>query len=201
MDNSFGMEIIPENDQTRTQVLARYKILGTPPEHAFDNVARLAAQIFQVPISLVSLVGAEDVFFKANIGMGKVRSSPRGTSLCSLAILNPEVTVFENARIEPCLLANPLVAGSFGLQFYAGAPLVTHDGYAIGTLCIIGKLVRTFSQQDRKVLEGLAKIVMDEIELRLATIEEVEKQQVVFDKLIESEIRASYLVAGAPVAI
>lgn len=201
MDNYFGIEIIPENDKVRTQVLARYKILGTPPERAFDNVARLAAQIFQVPIALVSLVGGEDVFFKANIGMEKVKSSPRGTSLCSLAILRSEVTVFEDARVEPCLLANPLVAGSFGLQFYAGAPLVTHDGYPIGTLCIIDKTVRTFTEKDRVVLKGLARIVMDEMELRLAAIEEGEKQQSVFDRLIESEIKASYLVAGAPVAI
>jgi GAF domain-containing protein len=177
MDNTFGINIIPDNEQQRIEALKRYKILDTPPEHAFDNVARLATQIFKVPISLVSLVGAEEVFFKANIGMGKARVTSRGISLCSLAILKPEVTVFENAPEEPCLLVNPNVAGEFGLKFYAGAPLTTHDGFRIGTLCVIDKTPRKFSKADELILEGLAKIVMDEIELRMAAIEENIKQQ------------------------
>ncbi len=175
MDNTFGINIIPDNEQQRIAALKRYKILDTPPEHAFDNVARLATQIFKVPISLVSLVDAEQVFFKANIGMGKARVTSRGISLCSLAILKPEVTVFENAPEEPCLLINPNVAGEFGLKFYAGAPLTTHDGLRIGTLCVIDKTPRKFSKADELILEGLAKIVMDEIELRLSAITETDK--------------------------
>lgn len=177
MDNSFGMNIIPDNDIKRIEALKRYKILDTPPEGAFDNVARLATQIFNVPISLISLVDAEEVFFKANIGMGNARKTSRGISLCSLAVLQPAVTVFENAPEEPCLLTNPNVAGSFGLKFYAGAPLTTHDGFLIGTLCIIDKTPRLFNEESRQILQSLAKIVMDEIELRLSAIEEVEKQQ------------------------
>jgi len=179
MDNSFGMNIIPENDQERIEVLKRYKILNTPPEHTFDNVAKLATQIFQVPIALVSLVNADEVFFKANIGMGKIRSTDRGKSLCSLAILHPEVTVFEDATKEACLLANPLVAGEFGLKFYAGAPLITHDGFMIGTVCIVDKKTRLFTAQDSAILKGLSTIVMDEIEMRLSAINEVEKQQTI----------------------
>lgn len=176
MENTFGMEIIPENDVERIKILKRYQIAGTPSEGAFDNVAMLAAQIFGVSIALVSLVDAEKVFFKANVGMGNVKSSPRGNSLCSLAILQPTVTVFENAPEEPCLLSNPLVAGDFGLKFYAGAPLITHDGFSIGTLCVIDKKTRNFTEQDRTILQGLAKIVMDEIELRLSAKLEMEKQ-------------------------
>ncbi|MEO7119535.1 MAG: ATP-binding protein, partial [Ginsengibacter sp.] len=85
------------------------------------------------------------------------------------------VTVFENATMEPCLLTNPNVAGSFGLKFYAGAPLTTHDGFRIGTLCIIDKVPRLFSTEENQILEGLAQIVMDEIELRLSAISEMEK--------------------------
>lgn len=193
MDNTFGINIIPGNEVGRQKALERYQILGSPPENSFNHVARLTAQIFKVPISLVSLVGAEQVFFKANFGMGNAKSSSRGQSLCSLAVLQPGVTVFEDARKEPCLLANPLVAGNFGLQFYAGAPLTTHDGYAIGTLCIIDKAVRKFSDQDRQVLEGLAKIVMDEIELRLSSINEAKKQQRIADQLatINEELLAT----------
>jgi PAS domain S-box-containing protein len=176
MENTFGKNIIPENDQLRIEALKRYKILDTPPENAFDNVARLATQIFNVPISLISLVDEEQVYFKANIGMGRAKSASRGVSLCSLAVLQTEVTVFENAPEEPCLLTNPNVAGSFGLKFYAGAPLITHDGFMIGTLCIIDQTPRVFSTADREIMQSLAKIVMDEIELRLSATEEVEKQ-------------------------
>ncbi|CAM3959277.1 PAS domain S-box-containing protein [Pedobacter westerhofensis] len=184
MENTFGMNIIPENDSQRIEALKRYQILDTPPENSFDNVARLATQIFKVPISLVSLVDAEQVYFKANIGMGRARTTSRGVSLCSLAVMQPEVTVFENAADEPCLLTNPNVAGDFGLKCYAGAPLTTHDGFLIGTLCIIDKTPRTFSDSDREILQSLAKIIMDEIELRLSSIKETEKQQLY---LIEQE--------------
>jgi two-component system sensor histidine kinase VicK len=121
-------------------------------------------------------VDEEQVYFKANIGMGRAKSASRGVSLCSLAVLQTEVTVFENAPEEPCLLTNPNVAGSFGLKFYAGAPLITHDGFLIGTLCIIDQTPRVFSTADREIMQSLAKIVMDEIELRLSATEEVEKQ-------------------------
>ena len=171
------MNIIPDNDALRVEALKRYKILDTPPENAFDNVARLATQIFNVPISLVSLVDEDQVYFKANIGMGNARSTSRGVSLCSLSVMQSEVTVFENAPQEPCLLSNPNVAGNFGLKFYAGAPLITRDGFLIGTLCIIDKTPRTFSGAEREILASLARIVMDEIELRLSAIKEQEKQQ------------------------
>jgi PAS domain S-box-containing protein len=177
MENTFGINIIPNNDDARVKALRRYQILDSPPEHAFDNVARLATQIFKVPISLVSLVDEKEVYFKANIGMGNARSTSRGVSLCSLAVLKQEVTVFENAPEEPCLLTNPNVAGSFGLKFYAGAPITTPDGFRIGTLCVIDKTPRLFDQDSREILESLAKIVMDEIDLRLAAIEELAKQQ------------------------
>ena len=177
MKNTFGINIIPENDDLRIEALKRYRILDTPPENAFDHIATLAAQIFNVPISLVSLVDREQVYFKANVGMGNVRSTSRGVSLCSLAVLDPEVTVFENASTEPCLLANPLVAGDFGLKFYAGAPITTPDGFLIGTLCVVDKETRTFSAQDRIVLQGLATLVMDDIELRLTAIQENENQE------------------------
>ena len=177
MKNTFGINIIPDNDQHRIDALKRYRILNTPPEHAFDNVARLATQIFNVPISLISLIDAEKVFFKANIGMGKTKVTSRGSSLCSLAILKPEVTVFENTSDEPCLLSNPNVAGKFGMKFYAGAPLITHDGFLIGTICVIDKISRKFLKNDESILKSLALIVMDEIELRLSSINEISKQQ------------------------
>lgn len=183
MENTFGINLIPENDQERTEVLKRYKILDSPPEQAFDNLARLAAQIFSVPVCLISLVDTDKVFFKANVGMADTKSVPRGSSLCSLAILNTELTIFEDARTEACLLTNPLVAGSFGLQFYAGAPLITDDGLAIGTICLVDKQPRKFSKKEEEILKGLGRIVMDEIELRLSAIREIEQQQFLNEEL------------------
>ncbi|WP_139377496.1 GAF domain-containing sensor histidine kinase [Daejeonella lutea] len=183
MENTFGINIIPDNDVKRIGALRRYQILDTPPEDAFDNVARLCTQIFNVPISLISLVDKEEVYFKANVGMGNAKKTSRGVSLCSLAVLKPDVTVFENAGDEPCLLTNPNVTGSFGLKFYAGAPLTTHDGFLIGTLCIIDKQPRSFGEDEQKILSGMAKIVMDEVELRLSSLTEIARQQEVNEEL------------------
>jgi len=173
IENTFGKNIIPENDSQRIQVLKRYQIMDTPSEESFDNMARLCTQIFGVPISLVSLVDSERVFFKANVGMGSAKEANRGKSLCALAVLDPEVTVFEDALKEPCLIANPNVAGDFGLRFYAGAPLITRDGFLIGTLCIIDKQPREFSKHQQTILAGIATAIMDQLELRLSALEEI----------------------------
>ncbi|WP_316744197.1 ATP-binding protein [Pedobacter antarcticus] len=177
IENTFGMNIIPGNDLERLAALRRYRIMDTPSEASFDNLAKLCTKIFNVPISLVSLVDAERVFFKANIGMGAAKEANRGKSLCALAVLNTDVTVFQDALKEPCLIANPNVAGNFGLRFYAGAPLITHDGFLIGTLCIIDKQPRTFSKQEEEILSGLATAVMDQIQLRISALEEIQNHQ------------------------
>lgn len=168
MRNTFGKDIIPPNEAARLAALHRYEILDTPPEGAFNKIATLAQSIFKVPIALVSLVDRERVFFKANAGMGTMRSTDRGVSLCSLAILQEGATVFEDAPEDPCLLHNPLVAGDFGLRFYAGAPITTYDGYRIGTVCIVDHTPRSFSDEQRAMLEQLASLVMDELELRMS---------------------------------
>lgn len=175
IENTFGINIIPDNETNRLEALQRYKITNTPSEDSFDGIARLATQIFNVPISLLSLVDAESVFFKANIGMGKAKEANRGKSICALAILNEEVTVFEDALKEPCLISNPNVIGDFGLRFYAGAPLITHDGFLIGTLCIIDQKTREFTESDRLILEGLAKTAMDQIELRRSALDTIDQ--------------------------
>lgn len=165
MENTFNTPIIPGNEQERLEKLHSYNILDTHDETGtFRHVTSLAVQIFKVPIALVSLVDYERVIFKSNTGMEGVKEAKRGESLCSLAILSDEVIVFEKAKEDPCLLANPLVNGSFGLQFYAGAPLKTPDGYNIGAVCIVDKVPRSFSVADRALLQSLAAVVMDELE-------------------------------------
>jgi len=175
IENTFGINIVPENDAERLNALNRYKISDTPSEDSFDGIAKLATQIFNVPVSLLSLVDAEAVFFKANVGMGKAKEANRGKSLCALAVLDKEVTVFEDALKEPCLMANPNVVGDFGLRFYAGAPLITNDGFLIGTLCIIDKNPRVFTPAERQILAGLASTAMDQIELRRSALDTIDE--------------------------
>jgi PAS domain S-box-containing protein len=149
--------------------LRRYQILDTPPEEAFDTLAHLIAHNFQVPIALISLVDRDRVFFKGNVGMPGVKNMDRGTSLCSLAILSSEPTIIDNPLEDPCLLSNPLVHGKFGLRFYAGAPLITPDGYNIGTVCIVDKKERTFTSKEQEQLVRFAKLAIHEIEIRRST--------------------------------
>lgn len=214
IENTFGKNIIPENEEERLKALHRYRITDTPSEESFDGIAQLAAQIFDVPVALISLVDAESVFFKANFGMGNAKKANRGKSLCTLAVLDTDVTVFEDALKEPCLLSNPNVIGDFGLRFYAGAPLITHDGHLIGTLCISDQKARTFDAHERKILQGLAKTAMDQIELRLSALETIEKLAKINDeakeyndklnsankKLEQSELRLKSFITKAPIA-
>ncbi len=187
IENTFGINIIPENDPQRIEALKRYHIMDTPAEDSFDNIAKLCTQIFNVPISLVSLVDAERVFFKANVGMGNAKEANRGKSLCALAVLDPKVTVFEDALKEPCLLANPNVTGDFGLRFYAGAPLITSDGFMIGTLCIIDKSPKDFSKEQQAILQGMARAIMDQIELRRSALEEIENRNEINTLLVQQQ--------------
>ncbi|GAC1423674.1 MAG: hypothetical protein NVS1B13_15540 [Flavisolibacter sp.] len=171
MENSFGIPIIPDNEEERMRALQSYEILDSPPEKYFNNFAEIIAKSFNVPIALISLVDKDQVFFKANVGMESSDYVPRGISLCSLAILSLEPTVFEDALKEPCLLANPLVAGNFGLRFYAGSPLITPDGFTIGTVCVVDKIPRDFTPLERDLLTGFANSVMDAIIKRKQAIE------------------------------
>ena len=157
------MPIIPSNDENRLKALRSYDILHSIPEGFFNKLAAIVAKTFDTPIALISLVDKEQVFFKANVGMQGTAYVDRGMSLCSLAILDNEPTVFENATKEPCLLANPLVAGEFGLRFYAGAPIVTPDGYNIGTVCVVDKQPRPFSEEEKELLKDFADTAMDAI--------------------------------------
>ncbi|KAA3440749.1 GAF domain-containing protein [Rufibacter hautae] len=165
MKNTFGLPIIPENEEERLAKLHSLYILNTHREEGtFKHIASMAAHMFSVPIALVNFVDSEYVHTKGNAGLDTAPPVPRGTSLCSLAVLKNGATVFENALEEPCLLANPFVTGDLGLRFYAAAPLRTNDGFNIGALCLVDKEPRKFSESDQRVLESLASVVMENIE-------------------------------------
>jgi signal transduction histidine kinase/CheY-like chemotaxis protein len=154
-------------ESARLSALRRYEILDTPPDGAFDRITAIAARLFHVPAAMVSLVDEDRIWFKSRYGL-EVEQINRDEGLCASCILGEEVLAITNALEDPRCLANPLVAGAFGLRFYAGAPLRTHDGYGLGTLCVIDFQPRPISDAEQAQLRDLAAIVVDEMELRLA---------------------------------
>lgn len=156
-----------EKESNRIKALKRYEILDTPPDGNFDRLTLLASKVFNVPIAIVSLVDEDRIWFKSRHGL-EVSEIEKAPGLCASAILSDEVYLIEDARNDPRSLANPLVCGEFGLQFYAAAPIRTHDGFNLGTFCIIDKKKRYINSDQQLWLRHMADIVMHEMELRLA---------------------------------
>src|ERR1700712_4956952 len=170
--NVVSPSIIPGNETQRIAAVKRYDILDTPPDGAFDRITNIAARRFDVPISIISIVDHDRIWFKSHHGLD-VKQIGRDPGLCASAILSDLPHVLSNAAIDPRSLANPLVAGDFGLRFYAGVPLKTSDGYNLGTLCVIAQEPRPIDENQIKDLKDLAAIVMDQMELRLSAREAV----------------------------
>ncbi|KUM38246.1 protein kinase domain-containing protein [Arthrobacter sp. EPSL27] len=156
----------PADEAGRMRAVERYRILDTPADGAFDRIAALAARVFSVPVAIVSVVDHDRIWFKAHHGTD-VAQIGRDPGLCASAILQDGPWIIEDAARDARTLANPLVAGEFGLQFYAGVPLRTPDGHNLGTFCILDREPREFSPEDTKTLEDLAAIVMNDLEMRL----------------------------------
>ncbi len=160
-------ELRPEEELARLAAVQRYDILDTPADGTFDRIAALAAKLFDVPIAIVSVVDTDRIWFAAHYGLD-VTQIDREPGLCASAILSDDPWIVADAAKDPRTLTNPLVAGDFGLRFYAGAPLTTHDGHNLGTLCVIDREPREFTATEFQTLSDLAGVVMDELELRLS---------------------------------
>lgn len=171
------------NEAKRLQALRNYEILDTPPDANFDKITALTSKIFNMPISIVSLVDEDRVWFKSQFGLQGVEQVGTDPGLCASAIFSEEVYVVEDAKNDPRTLANPLVCGELNLQFYAAAPLRTSEGHGLGTLCIIDKKQRYITNQQKAILQDLADIVMDEMELRLAARKAISKCNKEIDQL------------------
>ena len=160
-------ELTPEGEARRLAAVQRYEILDTPPDGSFDRITAIAARLFCVPISIISLVDHDRIWFKSHHGLN-VPQIDRGPGLCASAILQDAPWILNDAKNDPRSLANPLVAGEFGLQFYVGVPLHTNDGFNLGTLCVIDRAARSVSEEQIAHLTDLASAVMDQMELRLS---------------------------------
>ncbi|AWN55505.1 EAL domain-containing protein [Methylobacterium sp. 17Sr1-1] len=157
---------MPVNEGGRLAALDGYAILDTAPEREFDDIVRMAQRIFAVPIVLVSFVAADRQYFKARIGLDVCQTNREG-SFCTRAILGQEVMVIPDALADERFISSPLVTGKPYVRFYAGAPLVTPEGFVVGSFCIKDVVPRAdFSDDQRRTMEDLARLVMERLEAR-----------------------------------
>lgn len=152
-------------EQARLAALDRYDILDTPQEEAFDRITRLIRRIFDVPMSTISLIDAHRQWFKARSGVEACETA-RGPALCNLALREPRCLVVPDTAADPRFSTNPFVLGPPLIRFYAGAPLRTPQGVAIGTLCALDTRPRGFRPDEVETLVDLSHVVMRELELR-----------------------------------
>jgi anti-sigma regulatory factor (Ser/Thr protein kinase) len=156
---------IKTDEEGRLKALKRYRILDTKPERAFDDLTMLASHICGTPIALITLVDANRQWFKSRIGISMAETS-RSVSFCTHAIKQPDLYVVPDASNHPTFCDNPFVAAENGIRFYAGAPLVTPEGYALGTLCVVDVVPRTLTPDQVEALDALRRQAQAQLELR-----------------------------------
>jgi hypothetical protein len=156
---------IQQNEQKRLKVLWQYEVLDTVPEEVFDDLTELAARICEAPIALISLVDENRQWFKSKVGID-VSETAREISFCAYAITQPDLFIVPDATLDKRFAKNPFVKSEPKIRFYAGAPLVTPDGYALGTLCVIDKVPRELRPEQQQALRILAHHVVSQLELR-----------------------------------
>ncbi|MCV2886671.1 sensor domain-containing diguanylate cyclase [Aestuariibacter sp. AA17] len=166
---------VPESEDERQRTLDALRILDTSPEERFDRLTRIAKRMFDVPISLISLIDHERQWFKSKQGL-EANETPRNISFCGHAILDDDTFVIPNALKDARFNDNPLVKSDPNIRFYAGVPLRMSNGEKIGTLCLIDKKPRQLNAEDVSLLEDLATMVEQEIaSMQLATIDDLTK--------------------------
>ncbi len=163
----------PPNEETRLETLRALKLLDSEPEERFDRLTRLAKRMFGVPISLVSIVDLNRQWFKSRQGLDATET-PRDISFCGHAILGDDIFIIPDTHLDDRFCDNPLVMESPNIRFYAGAPLKVINGSTLGTLCIIDREPREFSDEDLCLLQDLARMAEQEISaMQLATLDEL----------------------------
>lgn len=176
---SAPQQRLSSKEPKRIKAVARYNILDTPPDGAFDRVAAIAAKLFAVPMATVSIVDTDRVWFKASLGLPGVRQVTRDQGLCASVILESGPYVVSNAKSDPRTAGHPLVTGEPGLQFYAAAPIITADGHRLGTVAVMDSEPHEATLDQLRMLEDLAAVVMDQLELRLAAMNALRDGQMI----------------------
>jgi anti-sigma regulatory factor (Ser/Thr protein kinase) len=158
------------DEEARLVALRRYRILDTEPEGGFDDLTMLASQVCGAPIALISLVDADRQWFKSRVGLSIAETS-RAVSFCTHAIQQRDLFVIPDAAADARVRDNPFVTGEDHVRFYAGAPLLTPEGHALGTLCVLDRVSRTLTSEQVDALEALRRQAQAQLELRRNLIE------------------------------
>ena len=174
---SSTLKYTAETEAQRIEKLHAYHVLDTHPEDNFDNIALMAAQIFDAPDAIISFVDTDRIFLKSNLsGLPQTLRLDRHENLCGIAVLNESVTVFNDTHQHPDLLCSPLVNFENGIRFYAGAPLRSPEGYNMGMLCVTDTVPRQATKKQLEMLKSLSKLVIDKLENRLRYRKNIESQ-------------------------
>ena len=155
----------PANEEARVIALDKYAILDTDPEQSFDDLTLLASYVCKTPMALISLVDEDRQWFKSRVGIDASETS-RDIAFCSTAILQSDVFVVPDALADERFRDNPLVVSDPHIRFYAGAPLINEDGYALGTLCVIDRAPRDLAPDQKEALQALSRLVLVHLEFR-----------------------------------
>ncbi len=180
------------NEQFRIESLESFRILDTMPEQEFDDLALLASQICEVPIALISLVDENRQWFKSRVGLAATETH-RDLAFCAHAIEGDDLFVVPNAEQDIRFSNNLLVTGEPHIRFYAGTPLVTSDGYKLGTLCVIDRKPRELNESQKRALNALARSVMNLIETRREVHNLKESEISNNEKIIEESLISRFL--------
>jgi GAF domain-containing protein len=158
---------IPPDEPQRMQTLHEYDVLDTPPEAVYDDIAHVCAGVCDTPIALIALIDGTRNWFKARVGLpDELTESPRDISFCGHAILGREIFEVTDAIADDRFADNPLVASEPKIRYYAGAPLITPDGYKLGTICAIDVRPRRLNEAQRDTLVALSRLVMRQLDRR-----------------------------------
>jgi hypothetical protein len=163
---------IPHNEADRVSALHAMAVLDTPPESDFDDIVQIASEICGAPISLVTMVDTDRWWFKAQWGPIGVREAPREIAFCSYAIMGRDLMVIPDTTADGRFADNPIVQGDPHIRFYAGAPLLTSEGAALGTLCVLDYKPHRLNVEQMRALRTLAGEVTDLLELRRQVVTE-----------------------------
>lgn len=188
---------LPQDEPARLEALARYEVLDSPPEQDFDDLTLLASHICETPQALISLVDRERQWFKSRIGVEETET-PRQVAFCAHAILQDDVMIVPDTQKDERFADSPLVTSGPRIRFYAGAPLLTADGQALGTLCVSDHVPRQLTQEQMVALRALARQVVAQLELKRRLKQEREEAG---EKLKDKETTIEMITGQMPAVL